>query len=429
MKNLFYRIARWEYAGLGVLALITAASHFSVIMQPGNVMFDEVYYVEDARRILQGAGTMRPEHPPLGKLFVTLGIFLFGDNPLGWRILSVLFGTLAIVLFYLICRRLAMSRQASFLAAFLLSFENLSFVQAGVAMLDVFYLTLMLGAFWLYLKGRCFGSGIMLGLSSLTKLTGVLAAPVVFLHWMFVTRKGKGILILLVSSAAAFFILMPLFDFIILHKVANPFSQLKTMLSLSSQVTITKFPAATYTRPWEWVLLPMYLPYWWTPRYLGMISPTLWALIVPAMVYAVFRAVKRDSAAIFALAWFAGTYLIWIPASIITDRTSYVYYFYPTVGAVCIALGLGLSRLIDVSKTRQPGKIKRLAKWIVPAFLLLHLVAFVILAPSPWWVKVPLSLAAYAYVLYYLRHDENELPVVAVVDTPVSKIDGPVSGG
>ena len=42
----------------------------------------------------------------------------------------------------------------SFLATFLLSLENLSFVQASIAMLDVYSLAFMLLPFWLYLKGR-----------------------------------------------------------------------------------------------------------------------------------------------------------------------------------------------------------------------------------------------------------------------------------
>ena len=70
---------------------------------------------------------LRPEHPPLGKLIIVAGIEIFGDNPWGWRFFPILFGTASIVLFYFLCRRLDMSRNASNIATFLLAFENMTF--------------------------------------------------------------------------------------------------------------------------------------------------------------------------------------------------------------------------------------------------------------------------------------------------------------
>ena len=96
-KQLLSRLGSWEYTGLGLLVLVILALHFSTIMQPNEPVFDEQFYVTDARNILQGVGSVRAEHPPLGKLFIALGIFLFGDNPFGWRFFSVLFGPIETV--------------------------------------------------------------------------------------------------------------------------------------------------------------------------------------------------------------------------------------------------------------------------------------------------------------------------------------------
>ena len=79
-KQLLYRLGKWEYTGLCLLVLVTLAMHFSTIMQPNELVFDEQFYVTDAGYILQGEGTARIEHPPLGRLFIVFGIFLFGDN-------------------------------------------------------------------------------------------------------------------------------------------------------------------------------------------------------------------------------------------------------------------------------------------------------------------------------------------------------------
>ena len=49
-------------------------------------------------------------HPPLAKLLIAGSIKLFGDNPWGWRIGSVVFGTLALLAIFALVRSLGGSR-------------------------------------------------------------------------------------------------------------------------------------------------------------------------------------------------------------------------------------------------------------------------------------------------------------------------------
>jgi len=53
---------------------------------PGKPYFDEVHYLPAARALLELSHLANPEHPPLGKALIALGIAVFGDGPLGWRI-------------------------------------------------------------------------------------------------------------------------------------------------------------------------------------------------------------------------------------------------------------------------------------------------------------------------------------------------------
>jgi len=390
-KQLLYRLGKWEYSGLCLLVIVILAMHFSTIMQPAELVFDEQYYVADASSILQGDGTLRPEHPPLSKLFIVLGMFLFGDNPLGWRFFSVLAGASCIVLFYLICRRLDLPKMTSFLAASLLALDNLSFVQASVAMLDVYSLTFMLLSFWLYLRGQYLFSGVSVALSALAKLTGALALPVILLHWLL-TKRVRPIQFVasILVAYASFFLLMPLFDFVVFRQLINPVGRIYTMLSLGSSLTFTTAAHGAASRPWDWVLRPELMYYWYEPHYIGAISFTIWALIIPVVLYMSFRAVKGSTAGLFGVSWFASTYLLWIPLSILTDRISFVYYFYPTVGAICIGLGVGLSQLLAIWKTRETGKLRWVAVLAVAGYLLLHVVVFVILSPVFDWQVMPL---------------------------------------
>ncbi|MFH1639441.1 MAG: glycosyltransferase family 39 protein [Chloroflexota bacterium] len=396
-KQLWYRLRQWKYLGLCLLVLVTLIMHFSIIMHPGEPIFDEKFYVPDARYVLRGEGTDRIEHPPLGKVLIASGMFLFGDNPLGWRFLSVISGAICLILFYLICRRLDVSAQSSFLAAALLAFENLSFVQSGVAMLDVFSLVLMLASFLLYLKGRYLFSGALAGLSTLAKLSGALTLLVIILHWLFTGRKHwKRLMVFAASAPASFFLLLPLFDFFIWRRFTNPIGEIKTMLNVTVDATYSLYYTEIMSRPWEWILQPKMIAYWKNPHYLGTISPTIWIAIVPAACFLIYRSIKGNRAAIFSLAWFAGTYLIWIPVSLILDRQSYVYYFYPTVGSVCIGLALMLSCVSEAGHDR----LRRILQLLIPCYLLVHLAFFIYLAPVSPWLKVASSIAAYVFARY-----------------------------
>jgi dolichyl-phosphate-mannose-protein mannosyltransferase len=335
----------------------------------------------------RGVGTNAARHDAQQEIYV------FDDNPWGWRLLPISFGTATIVLFYFLCRRLNMSRDAASIATFLLALENMTFVQASVAMLDVYCLTFMMASFLLYASRRYLSAGVGVALAALAKLNGALAAPVMFFHWLF-RRQGRSrwFTLTVVMAPVAFIGLMLLFDFAIvrdLSALVDPISRIKTMLSLSSSLTFATVDHPCLSRPWEWLINYEVMGYWYTPHYLSAISPSIWALIMPTFGYMVYRAVKGSGAGLFGAAWFTGTYLVWIPLSLITDRASYIYYFYPTVGAICLGLGLGLSQLLEFYRQRRPGKLKKTVLALFIFYLVFHLACFMLLGPFfptywPW---------------------------------------------
>jgi dolichyl-phosphate-mannose-protein mannosyltransferase len=379
------RFYRWQHFWLCLLVVLTLALHFLIVANPPALVLDEQYYVKEARNIIANHAIQFQEHPPLAKLFIVSGIELFGDNTLGWRFFSIFMGTACIVLFYFICRRLGMSYWAVNLATFLLALENMSFVQASVAMLDVFFLAFMLAAFLLYLNRRYVFSGIAAGLGVLAKLTAAFGIPAMIIHWFFTREKrSRWFALTLVIAVVVFFGLMPLLDYAIVRNftdVTSPLARLRTMLSMSGSLTFASSYHESMARPWSWLLTYRPMPFWWTPHYISGISPSVWALTIPAFGYTVFKAVKRDEAGLFGAAWFFSTYLLWIPLDIITDRLTYVYYFYPSIGAVCIGLGLALSDLLGIFRKRPSGKLKWTVLGVVVLVILVHIVSFMILYP------------------------------------------------
>jgi predicted membrane-bound dolichyl-phosphate-mannose-protein mannosyltransferase len=71
------RFFHWKYLGLSVIVLVTLILHFMAIMRPPTIVWDEIWYVGDARSVISGTGELRPEHPPLAKFFIVAGEFIF----------------------------------------------------------------------------------------------------------------------------------------------------------------------------------------------------------------------------------------------------------------------------------------------------------------------------------------------------------------
>jgi dolichyl-phosphate-mannose-protein mannosyltransferase len=397
VKARVLRVIRWEHFFLCVIVALTLAMHFAIITTPTETILDEIHYVRDARVIMTQHTTERPEHPDLAKLIIVGGIEAFGDNPWGWRVFPILFGTAGIVLFYFLCRKLEMGRTTTNLATFFLAFENASFVQNHVAMLDVFYVTLMLAAFLLYVSKRYLLSGVGIGLSALAKLDGALAAPVVFMHWLFSKRQKHSWWFSLTAlfSIVTFVEGLILFAWVITRHFStalDPIARIKEMLQLSGSLTFANVNHPALSRPWSWLIGYKPMAYYVDPHYTSAISFTVWALAIPAFLYLVWKAIRGSEAGLFGAAWFIGTYLIWIPADIITDRATYPYYFYPTIGAVCLGMALGLGDLIGFFKRRKTGKLRWVAIGFVVLVIVLHLVSFYILSPVfnydySWFLK------------------------------------------
>lgn len=122
-----------------LLVVVAGVIRLVQLDHPGRIFFDETYYVNDARWMLDhGVEEGFAVHPPVGKWLIAAGIQAFGDNPWGWRVPGVLAGMLVVLLTYLIASRLLGWRGAAALAGLLVAVDGLMFVQSRTSMLDVF---------------------------------------------------------------------------------------------------------------------------------------------------------------------------------------------------------------------------------------------------------------------------------------------------
>ncbi|MDC8754675.1 phospholipid carrier-dependent glycosyltransferase [Erythrobacter sp. sf7] len=126
---------------------------------PSTPYFDEVHYLPAARELLslwetgQGAYLNR-EHPLLGKEMIALGMALLGDNPLGWRIMPSLAGTLTLFAAMRALWHASADRFASIAFGVLLATGFHLFIQSRIAMLDIFMAASLAVAAWQF-AGAC----------------------------------------------------------------------------------------------------------------------------------------------------------------------------------------------------------------------------------------------------------------------------------
>jgi len=106
-----------------------------------GMYFDEIYHARTAFEHIHRMSPYETTHPPLGKIFLALGILVFGMVPFGWRIVGTLFGVAMVPAMYVFGKKVFRDRFYAFATAFLMTFDFMHFSQTRIATIDS-YVTL-----------------------------------------------------------------------------------------------------------------------------------------------------------------------------------------------------------------------------------------------------------------------------------------------
>jgi len=347
-----------------------------------SLIFDEVYYVNAARRI-DGLAVPKSqpyagdpagqddnsEHPQLVKLVIAGAIEVFGDGPFAWRIGSVIFGSLAILGMFALALAAGASRWCAVLAATLMAADSLMIVHGRIATLDIYVVAFMVWAAAAYLGGRPIVGGVLLGLGATTKLVapyllfalllvellrhrryGFRAAAVAFAE---LTMVATGVYL---AVLAAFDRIAPPYDPQTGRTITGgPIAHTSHILSYAAGQTSPDGPKGIASYPWDWFadIKPInYLNVTVTTgssrtatvHFLGLISPPILAFAVPALAFALLAAWRGGRADAVAVGWFLGTWLPFAASSVILERTSYLYYMVIVMPGIYLALALIFTR-------------------------------------------------------------------------------------
>ncbi len=193
------RLARLVPAGVG---LVSFAIRLPRLSKPGSFVFDEIFYAPDANDLLRfGIEQGQVKHPPLGKWLIAAGIKAFGFTPFGWRIASVVAGSLAAAIIASAALRLTRRWELGLLGGALVGLDGIMFTTSRVAMLDIFVGLFLSGAAWFAVAAweaqpdlhrvRRLGLGalICIGLSSGVKWSAAFTLPVVLGEVIVLERR------------------------------------------------------------------------------------------------------------------------------------------------------------------------------------------------------------------------------------------------
>lgn len=385
----------------------------TVCDEPGyynGTYFDEIYHARTGYELAHGMSIYEWTHPPLGKIFIMLGIKLFGMTPFGWRFFGALTGVLMIPAIYALTLVLLRKPRWAFLAAFVMAFDMMHLTQTRIATIDsyaVLFIMLMFLFMFRYLQMNLLRdryktliplalSGLFMGIGWACKwicLYSSVGLAVLFFYSFFrhiaqwrwciaqggrTAAKARDFWKLMGVTIAVCFAVFVFIPFAIYYFSYIPHFKWEGGLTWKrfwdTQVSIFNYHAGlsgddhAFKSPWyEWplILKPMY--YYNGTNFAGagkvasimcMGNPAVWWVGLVTFVWTLCRAAKNlwnrttavDPAPALIAAGFAAQYLPWV----LVPRSMFIYHYFGSLPFVMISIAYAFERfeLRDAAKAR-----------------------------------------------------------------------------
>ncbi len=402
-----YRITRRDWAFALALVVVAAGLRFWHLGQPNELVFDEVYFVEQGKNYLRGKEFMDP-HPPLAKLAIGASVALFGGEASGYRVMNAICGTLIVGVAYLTGRKLLGDGLAAFIAAAAVAFDGLFIVDSRTAVIDIWYVTFGAIAYLLlfeYLRtpperrqpGMLVGLGIALGLNLASKLfipAFTWLTVVIFLsvlswraerahHARQPWRRGLAPTALVTSAAVATYLAVYLPNYYLgwWHSVWDIPKYFKDVVGYEAAVANATHPYSSKWYTWPFLLRPVWYHFKDVPGDSSHVvgvwgggNPLLWWGGFAAILIALARGIReRHLPSVFLVTAFILHYVVWSWIG----RTLFQYHYLPSLYASLLALAMALGIL-----WRAPADD---GFWIAAGIALLVPLLPTLLGPFPRW--------------------------------------------
>lgn len=360
-----------------------------------DLVFDEVYFVDFAKKYLSGTEFF-DIHPPLGKLIIACGIKIFGDTQFGWRIMSVILGTALIPLGYITAKELG-GKIVGIFTVLILSFDGMLLVYSRLGLLDILLSFFIILSFYLFLKFANSKKfiylplvGLFLGLTASIKYIGWLLVllfiviaivkkiPLKKYYWLYY------LIFLLVIPAAIYFGFF-LFNFPYKNLIPDVLNWHRQSLNYNIHLT-EGHPYGSKWWTWFLLLRPIWLYFKDIGgKYVGVVgmgNPLAWwssIVVVPLLIY---YTIKKDKTAQILLSAF----LIFLVPWAFVKRVIFIYHAIPSFIFLSFAIAYFLEKLM----------VDKIGKTIVAVYFAILIAFFVFFLPI--WIGLPIESSK-----FYLR--------------------------
>ena len=368
------------------------------ISYKNSMYFDEIYHGRTAYEHLHGLPVYETTHPPLGKVFIMLGVALFGMTGFGWRVAGAAFGVAMVPVLYLLVRRLCRKPAFALFAAALAALDTLRFAQSRIATIDVYgtFFILLAAYFMVWYCQSVLEKGVersvlpmalaglAFGLGAASKWTGLYAgAGLAVLYFGVLWRRArqkpprlKQEIATALCGGVVFFVALPL---IVYFASYIPYFWREGGFSLAEwwqcQVSMYRYHSTLVaTHPYEsrWYTWPFSVrPVWYylasgLPQGLrGTIAALgnlpVWLAALAGLGWAFWRQLSgRGNGATGAVTvLFLTQFLPWV----LVSRCTFLYHYFPSLWFAVAALALAAANLYE----RRPALARRLCIGIAAA--------------------------------------------------------------
>ena len=396
--------------------------------------FDEIYHARTALEHMRGMSPYEISHPPLGKLFIALGMTIFGVTPFGWRFSGTLFGAAMLPLVYAFARRLFGRGSVSVCCTVLLAADFMHFIQTRIATIDTYgvFFTLAMYFFlyrWLFpdskdglspvpAEGRAADlalSGVFFGVGAACKWTCLYAGAglgvIWALHWirrlLREKKKALGALGKNIFFCLCFFVLVPALIYYVsyypygaakgLSGIGMYFRKEYFQTVLDNQGYMFRYHSGVnathpYSSRWyQWILdirpILYYLDYNGAARssFGAFTSPVLcWGGLIGLLVLTFCALFRREKKALFLLLGYLAQLVPWMFIS----RVTFAYHYFPCSVFLVLVLGYVFALMRD-----------NLKRWRLPVwgFTALAAAVFAFFYPALWGAELDTRTASLLY--------------------------------
>ncbi len=270
------------------------------------------------------ANYLNLEHPPLMKYIVMITL-LVSDNPVAWKIPSLIAGSLIVFFAYLIARKV-FNEAAGLLAAVIVFIEPVTRAMSMVAMLDIYVALFSILALYFAVKSKYMHTGIMVGLAGSVKMNGFYhVLSTIISAWR--NRKVSNIKLFVYAIVIPLLVYLVVNIPLIIYE-GGIMKWIDLQLWALSWHTQSRPPGGPpVANPWDWFLARNSFPLNYNPDLAANPSPPLMLLTIPLTIVLIPLAWKeklKGSGSI--LAWFWVPIVMFTALFLIGNRTQYSFY-------------------------------------------------------------------------------------------------------